>query len=93
MLRFGEARNPVEEPMKKDDHCMDALRYLIIGIYERELRSYDYSEEAEAKRKSRYEFLGLNPQIDLGNLDEAFDTRKYYEDNYPELLVGEEIAL
>lgn len=32
-LKVGEEKNEYEEPVKKDDHAMDALRYLINHIY------------------------------------------------------------
>jgi Terminase RNaseH-like domain/Terminase large subunit, T4likevirus-type, N-terminal len=31
--KMDEKQDPKEEPRKKDDHCMDALRYLIVGLY------------------------------------------------------------
>jgi len=81
-LKVSDERNQPEEPVKKDDHAMDALRYMCIGIYEQSLVSIDNEmlEENERKRRERYNILGLDPRLNLGMMDELFENEPEYEE-------------
>lgn len=72
-LKPGDTRNAPEEPVKKDDHCMDALRYAIIWLFEHRERIYDFSDERELTRRARNKILELPENIDYGLWPEIFD--------------------
>jgi len=63
----GQDRNVPEEPVKKDDHCMDALRYLMVGIYEEDMKSYDHDPEAttESQRIKTCIRFNIDPELGL----------------------------
>jgi phage terminase large subunit len=47
-----------DKPIKQDDHCMDALRYVVNGT----------RQTWKARLKTRAEFLANNPHLDKRNI-------------------------
>jgi hypothetical protein len=69
-------QNPREEAQNKDDHTMDALRYLIYFVYE---NGNKVNVFAKKKKKEDYSFLGWQgdltglPIHDKGKVTNVFD--------------------
>jgi PBSX family phage terminase large subunit len=62
-LKVGEIKNEYEEPVKKDDHAMDCLRYLVNKIYIPEMKT-----EESIAREFAIELYGDEEE---GNYDES----------------------
>ena len=78
-----DARDPQDEPAKKDDHCLDALRYIIFGVehdapliinFETEEKQYRTSDDALTVGD-----MGLSDiseaDYDIGDYDDPEDKR------------------
>jgi len=64
-LPAGQNRNAPEEPVKKNDHCMDAMRYMLVCIFDEEMRSYDHDPAAERERVRTCKRFGIDPSLGL----------------------------
>jgi hypothetical protein len=70
-LKVGEIKNEYEEPVKKDDHAMDCLRYLVNKIYIPVVNKI-YIPEMKTEESIAREFaIELYGDEEEGNYDES----------------------
>jgi phage terminase large subunit-like protein len=80
--KMGNTRNPLEEPMKKNDHACDALRYLLVSRPEN-----DTGSEVTPQWHAPFQ---VSPTLPLNDVVHEYDYYPPHSDERYHVILGDE---